>query len=876
MNNWTSSAKSRLEAYFTQIRADLEASGVDVAEVTEDLRRHIEQEAAALNLAVVTEQDVGNILGRIGAPGIGRVLTASVPPAPVAAKAESEVKRPGYALLFFGFILPLGTIIFEFLTGACAAVLFDPLPTLAHVLLTLAVPLSNLWIWLCLRDSASTRPDWMGLANGLGAGVALVYGLMFIPASPFAAIGVLFYGAGLVPLSPYLALFVAIVLGTRLATALQRRLPPRWWTGFGLGFAILTLFTLPLVLTRLGLQMAVSEDAATRTKGISLLRSCGQDDEILRACYGRAGRSGELYNWGTPVGQEAARKIYYQIRGRAFNSVMPPKLYAGRARWTLLEQEFTWDNDQGGDAVAGRVKGLSLMSSRQDIVTEPDAGLAYLEWMMEFRNTSARQREARAQLLLPPGAVVSRLTLWINGEEREAAFGGRSLVKDAYKKVVTARHDPVLVTTCGPDRVLMQCFPVPPSGGTMKVRIGITSPVTLTNRASGFLRLPSLIERNFSIQDELKHLVWIDSPEALSCLSPMLTADSSKPGHHSLRGSLSDKQLADPACAVAVQRNAGVEKAWVRDTRQENSIVRQKVIEKAIEPPGAVVMVVDGTSGMDAARIATAKALPTLPRGMEFSVLVAYDGVKGSLSLRKADDNSLKEGETLLRRSTSEGGHDNVPALARAWDMASQRKNGTIIWVHGPQPELFDTFEELKQRFERRAGAVNLVTVQSSPGPNRLLEKLDGEEGVHTLLRTGDLEQDLRRLFAALAPGQVAVELARERVSPAGSAAEPGKESSLHLARLWAFDECARLRRLQRETEAMSLAVLYQLVTPVSGAVVLETKEQYDRAGLQPAPPTSVPMIPEPSAAALLLLAIGMVWFQRVVRQRFRVTEKGG
>jgi hypothetical protein len=185
---------------------------------------------------------------------------------------------------------------------------------------------------------------------------------MFIPATPFAALGVLFYGAGLVPLSPYLALFVAVVLGSRLQATLRQGLLPCWGTGFGIGFAVLAAFTLPLLLTKLGMQMAVAEEATTRTKGISLLRSCGQDEEILRNCYGRMGRSGELYNWGTPISQEVARKIYYQVRGRAFNSVMPPKLYAGRARWTLLEQEFTWDNDQGGDAVAGRVKELSLMS----------------------------------------------------------------------------------------------------------------------------------------------------------------------------------------------------------------------------------------------------------------------------------------------------------------------------------------------------------------------------------------------------------------------------------------------------------------------------------------------------------------------------------
>ncbi len=78
-------------------------------------------------------------------------------------------------------------------------------------------------------------------------------------------------------------------------------------------------------------------------------------------------------------------------------------------------------------------------------------------------------------MILPPGGVVSRLTLWVDGEEREAAYAGRAKVKKAYKKVVERRRDPVLVTTCGKDRILVQCFPVPSNGGTMKIKVGITT-----------------------------------------------------------------------------------------------------------------------------------------------------------------------------------------------------------------------------------------------------------------------------------------------------------------------------------------------------------------------------------------------------------------
>ena len=37
---------------------------------------------------------------------------------------------------------------------------------------------------------------------------------------------------------------------------------------------------------------------------------------------------------------------------------------------------------------------------------------------------------------------MSRLTLWVNGEEREAAFAGRTQAREAYQQVVARRRDP--------------------------------------------------------------------------------------------------------------------------------------------------------------------------------------------------------------------------------------------------------------------------------------------------------------------------------------------------------------------------------------------------------------------------------------------------
>ena len=58
-----------------------------------------------------------------------------------------------------------------------------------------------------------------------------------------------------------------------------------------------------------------------------------------------------------------------------------------------------------------------------------------------------------------------------------------------------------------------------------------------------------------------------------------------------------------------------------------------------------------------------------------------------------------------------------------------------------------------------------------------------------------------------------------------------------------------------RREQAQKLALAWNLVTPVSSAVVLETAQQYREAGLEPVTASSVPTVPEPAFWISLLLA---------------------
>ncbi len=73
--------------------------------------------------------------------------------------------------------------------------------------------------------------------------------------------------------------------------------------------------------------------------------------------------------------------------------------------------------------------------------------------------------------------------------------------------------------------------------------------------------------------------------------------------------------------------------------------------------------------------------------------------------------------------------------------------------------------------------------------------------------------------------------------------------------------------------EATQLAIQYQLVTPASGAVVLETQQQYDQAGLQPVEAGTVPTIPEPETLLLIMVVatifLWMLWRRKPWRRQF-------
>jgi len=183
---------------------------------------------------------------------------------------------------------------------------------------------------------------------------------------------------------------------------------------------------------------------------------------------------------------------------------------------------------------------------------------------------------------------------------------------------------------------------------------------------------------------------------------------------------------------------------------------------------------------------------------------------------------------------------------------------------------LIQPVEALRQRWERRPHRPRLYTLQVIPGPNRVLEHLDGLQAVVAVPRLGTLTEDLTRLSAPWRGAAQPLTVVRERVT-AGQHSATAPATSTHLARLWAHH--AVQQRLASAApgsrdEAVRLATTYHLVTPVSGAVVLETQAQYQEAGLAPVDSAKVPTVPEPAAWMLMVIALGGLAVALVQRRR--------
>lgn len=844
MKHWTTQAEQRLEEYLRDRAVREGFDGEDAVELRGDLKRHIHEEAEQANAAAIGLVQLEELLGK---------LDAGYRPAPaVRPEVEFPVKRRAILAWIFGVILPALVLILEVCTSMCGSVLFNPVPTWWHAAWLATVPLLNGWL---LWNAGAGDARKTGAAAGFALMTAGFYGLMFLPVAHWALLGLVFFGFGLLPLTPVLAAVFSwrISRRARLAAAEPRRFRLGWRLGALAALAVLLALEGPALWTRANLGSALGGGKAAEN-AIARLRAFHSERALLKACYeGNRGMgmatdiSGWIFNIGSnplhffggdvprQMNSDNARDVFFRVTGKPFNSLKPPMTNVGSplmGRQNRFE-EFEFDDHLGGDDVAVRLKNLDLAESRLDCHVDSVSQLGYGEWTMVFRNGSAQEKEARCQVRLPHGGRVSRLTLWVNGEPREAAFSSISKVKAAYKAVaVVQRRDPVLVNMVGPNTVMVQCFPVP-ARGEMKIRLGITALLD-----GGRWELPWIVERNFGVAEGLEHALWLQGDREFGLAGKEAHSSVRDGDGQSLSASLAGPRLLETGTAMRVDSLPEMPPVvWCEDrfaTPAERYLTREAVT-KDVAGAGKLVVVIDGSVSMAGAKDWLSKSLGALDAGKVTMIL--------------ADDHARRVTAKAVESFTFSGGRDNEPALREGIRLAREA-SCPLVWIHGPQAVRLAQPEALLQLLERGTVRAIIHDVEAVPGPNRLAEEIFRTGCLHRGPTLENPAVDLTKFFERLLRDRR--ELAWHWQRAAGPDGLAGSKVWDQLARFWAGHVADSPGEGRSE-----LAARYQLVTPVSGAVVLETQEQYDEHGLTPADgdaTPAIPTVPELSTLWLLLL----------------------
>lgn len=740
--------------------------------------------------------------------------------------------------LIAGIIVPAIAITVEASTHICARTFFDPIPSVWHLMLVILMPLGQLHVWYAIRRGTPDRLRLAGFVNAAVIAVSLFYSICYLPFVPVAVLTVLIL-VGVLPLSPFLTLIVAITMRQQLrkiaATAPQKNLA-LGTTGlliaFGFIFGAIVVIELPATLTRYGLQMAASSSAETRTRGIRFLRTYGSKDHLLRSCYnqsrGTTDMLGDILSIRNPVSVKEARGIYYRVTGETFDMSAPPRRVAGRF---IPSDEFDYEDDQGGTRIGGKLKGLSLSSSKLEGTIDSDGGVGYLLWILTFQNSSESAKEVRAEIQLPPGGVVTRVTLWNGNREVEATFGNR------YKIGEEAQHrykrEPVMVTTAGRDRILVQGYPIQPYGSKMKLRLGITVPLLLESRSQVRLLLPHFEDRNFRIPNYVNHKIWVDSTRPIATEYSGMYYGPMPNNNFVLGGQLTDSDLSNPERSLLISRIDRDSGVWSRNpVEADGNIVKQWIEERTPAHLRRVVLVVDTSASMADLGPQISSALGVLSQDIDLKLVLADADWLHETERTGLVATGLVEASVLLASATFTGGADNAPALRKAWDLAAEAPgNNAIVWIHNPQLVQLGSIEEIRRRWQNRPYGPLLYSVQTSKGSDEIAKGLDGINEVKSVIRMGTLREDLQKLFRQLSGEIKTYEFVRSVKHSELPEQSEGYKTSELLAKLWANDEVVQLLNARDESVnniAGKLAMRYQLVTSISGAAVRDST--YDSA----------------------------------------------
>ena len=390
--DWKADAKEQLHEHLSKLTKEPVTSD-EYQDLYTDLKAHIEEEIHRAGKEQIERNDLYNVLQAMGDDEFEAEQVLAVNQALIVnnssefneyRKESSASSNPGYLsrnAWIFTILLPALALLVELLSHIGRSVYFDPIPTWFHVVLIALVPIA-FYLVSHINDCSELyedgdarrlkRPKITASLLGFIFPTIVYYAVLSLPVILVGVIGCIIL-VGLLILTPFFVFigWFPAVLKLRNTLEVTRNTQAKKWLYYGMltGLIGLVSIEMPDYLRQSALNKAVNGDVLAKQEGIDFLRNYANDEALLSMCYNerRGGRgiggpihrraSHLVYNYFNPfnINSKQARELYYRVTGNPFNSVKSE--YSGRYR---IGESRSWDPDHGGDAVAGRMKGLNI------------------------------------------------------------------------------------------------------------------------------------------------------------------------------------------------------------------------------------------------------------------------------------------------------------------------------------------------------------------------------------------------------------------------------------------------------------------------------------------------------------------------------------
>lgn len=676
---------------------------------------------------------------------------ASVPPVPKPKRMWHGLD--GLGVTVFGIAMP----VVMFGLGAMAIpkrlalmLLNHPVETALELGLIVMVPVANYFVWNAITGNRLKFSRSAAVALGASVATCAIITLiciaaMFTQSEQFAAaVGTDFstgfaWMAGLAVLAGAASAYVAFrVRNTWDLLSTRRQIAACSGVGVVLALLLFTGAEAKSWVTRTAERMAVSAVPGDAKHGMELLRQLNPERELRMECSDA--RAAGLAGLFMPIKPSAQHELYFRLTGKPYSF----REFAN-ADLASMPDEYLSAN-----VVGEHVKGLSLARSTMIGNIHPNTLTSRFEWTFVFKNDTQSAQEMRAELGLPPGAVVNGFSVWTKGDEKDAAFVPTTADLQNGEGGTYNSSSPGSVADLGHGRVLLSAYPIP-QDEEAKVRVSFVIPLNPDATKSASLMLPKFIATNFDLQGE--QAIKMHSPLPLSGLNG-LTKGITRDGEHTLSGDVKGDELQSSRLVVDCERPAQMKPVYVFDkiaTKQARDEQMRKVREAIArreaemnaelnEDPHQVVFWIDGSKGVKAGQLeemhrsmakrgrkyvkpvikmlenryvteTTQKLAVSAPSSLQIvidgSVSVGPHIKELAAALQKlppkiaaevviasrekqplSERRDLKSALQMLPNAKFIGGQDNLKALVKAAEHAGDTKNGAVLWVHGPQPTL--------------------------------------------------------------------------------------------------------------------------------------------------------------------------------------------